>query len=329
MPARRYTIVVADRTTGVVRRITISARPVDRSGLRGCLAAGPDRRRRGLEGDGRTCRRSTPATRRSRSRTPAIAPPPNRWPARSTPSNPRSRTSAPSRRWIPSWPRRWTGCPRSSRRARWAGHGRAAPRSASADDYAKHPVRARNAGRHLRPAPHTAWRACSHDYSTSRRRSIGAMRWPPPRRRSGRSRAGSPRRWATGRIRSPAAPITIPVWTSPATGRTGLRHRGRHGQGSRLPERLRKSRHRRSRFRSADPLRPSPELLGEARAIRSSAAMSSAASAPPAAPPVTTSTTRCSPTAGSSTRSNSSPSRDRATSNLRHGVFTPVVPVRR
>jgi murein DD-endopeptidase MepM/ murein hydrolase activator NlpD len=28
MPARRYTIVVADRTTGVVRRITISARPV-------------------------------------------------------------------------------------------------------------------------------------------------------------------------------------------------------------------------------------------------------------------------------------------------------------
>jgi len=28
MPSRRYTIVVADRTTGVVRRITISARPV-------------------------------------------------------------------------------------------------------------------------------------------------------------------------------------------------------------------------------------------------------------------------------------------------------------
>ena len=28
MPSRRYTIVVADRTTGVVRRFTISARPV-------------------------------------------------------------------------------------------------------------------------------------------------------------------------------------------------------------------------------------------------------------------------------------------------------------
>ena len=28
MPARRYTIVVADRTTGAVRRITFSARPV-------------------------------------------------------------------------------------------------------------------------------------------------------------------------------------------------------------------------------------------------------------------------------------------------------------
>jgi hypothetical protein len=27
MPSRRYTILVADRTSGVVRRITISARP--------------------------------------------------------------------------------------------------------------------------------------------------------------------------------------------------------------------------------------------------------------------------------------------------------------
>ena len=55
-------------------------------------------------------------------------------------------------------------------------------------------------------------------------------------------------------------------------------------------------------------------------ATPSSAATSSAASVPPVAQPGTTCTTRCSPTGGSSIRSNSSPSKDPATSNARRPV---------
>ncbi len=83
----------------------------------------------------------------------------------------------------------------------------------------------------------------------------------------------------------------------------------------RLPGRLRQPHRCRSRFRSGDALRTPLQLRRRARAITSSAATSSAASARPAAPPAITCTTRCSPTASSSTPFSCSRSRSRATAS--------------
>ena len=92
----------------------------------------------------------------------------------------------------------------------------------------------------------------------------------------------------------------------------GLRDRRRHGRAGRVAGRLRQPDRDRSRLRPRDALRPPAEVASSNPARRSSAATSSVRSAPPAAPRDITSTTRCWPTAGCSIRSSSS-RRNRAT----------------
>ena len=116
-------------------------------------------------------------------------------------------------------------------------------------------------------------------------RSKTSRRWRARRRRSGRSSAGSRRRSATARIRSPAAGLPSRPRYLRRSRHAGPRDGGRHGRVGRLQRQLRQlqssSTTASASRRGSAISRASPS----APARRSSAATSSATSAPRAAPP--------------------------------------------
>ncbi len=309
MPSRRYTIVVADRTSGVVRRATISVRPVAITVCRSPCDPNLDRSWRRVERAPRHGRPAWPATRPSRSRTPATAP----------------------------RPKQLAGQIESLQSAIADLGGRSAldPNLSRAMDKLPALVKARAMGgspdrRTGPPARRLSALTVPDDtfgllrgLLESLESRLHVVRRDVDRRNA--LAAATPSIWpAHGWLSSTVGPRQDPMTggadyhSGPRYRRrarpAGLRDGGGHGQTARLPGRVRQPGRHRSRLRSRDAVRPPAQVRRRSKARRSSAATSSATSAPPAAPPAITSTTRCSPTAGSSIRCSCS-RRSRATAN--------------
>ena len=205
MLSNRYTIVVADRRTGVVRRFTI--------GLRSALAvvadrrdaAGADRDWRRVEGEGRS-RRDLYA---AQSGTLELENSSFRGATEALTGQIVALQAA-----ISELGRQGGARSGASVRDGQAPGDRQEPR----DGRRRRRTRVASAVPRRCPHPRTrsaCCRICSNGIESrlrvvQLRSSRSAICWPRRRRRSGRPRAGSPRHWRTRRSRSPAKPITIP-----------------------------------------------------------------------------------------------------------------------
>ena len=210
MLSKRYTLVLADRTTGVVRRFTVSVKPVLIAVVTVVTLADPDRHRRGAEGQGTTSRNLfashatlelenanyRAATEQLAGQIMALQTAMSDLGAKAAldPSLQNSMDKLPA-----VVKNRAMGGPTATRRAR-------------PDD-----ARARLAGKHLRLAEGSARRSREPAADASAATSTSATASPPRRRRSGRRTAGCRRAWATAPIRSPARRTSIPASTSPPT----------------------------------------------------------------------------------------------------------------
>ena len=299
--SRRYTIVLADRRTGVVRRFTVGLWPTARGRHRRAGAARAHRHRRRAQGARATSPSSTPPRRRSRSRTPTIASPPKRSPDRFRACSRRSPSSARKAALDPALQSAMDKLPAVVKNRAMGGGSRRRRRR-------RRPAGASIARKHVRSAARAAPR---HREPTDARcgpTSTSATRSPPRRPRSGRRTAGSSStRRQPRRIRSPAArdfhqglDISAdhgsPVY---ATADGTITQAAREGGYGNLD-------HHRSRLRPRDALRPPVALPASSTAPRSSAATSSGSSVRPAARPARISTTKSVSTDASSIRSSSS-----------------------
>ena len=256
MAAKRYTIVLTDRSSGVTRQLTVSARPVF---AMACAALTlPVLVGMGVAWKGRTEVAALYASHKAleeenasyREATGAL---PVKLSLFSRPSP----TWALSRRSIPAWRGRWNKLPALVKSRAMGG-------AAVADPL---PKQARNpTPRRCRrlPAPKTR-SACSARCSKGSNRgcwrcagtSSAATPWPRPRRRSGRRTAGSRRRWAPRRDPvTGGADFHAGLDIAGGQGPAGLRDRCRHGQPARLSGRVRQPDRHRPRLRSRNPLRP-------------------------------------------------------------------------
>ena len=182
MLSRRYTLLVADRTTRRRAPGDVLGAARHRRGLCSRHPAGAHRRRCRVESEGevgtplRQSRSARVENASYRSATESLAGQIDR-------SQSAIEDLGPARPSIPTWPRPWTSCRRSSRRAPWAVAQTEA--GGNPDDYTKHlsalatPEDTFGLLRNLLGGLQSGSRRTP-------RTSTAGTPWPPPRRRSGR-----------------------------------------------------------------------------------------------------------------------------------------------